>query len=142
MSTEENKAIFRRFVQEVMNQGNLSTIDELFAPEFIGHVGLPPVPPMTREGVKALFSMYHNAFTGFHATIEQLIAEDDKVVGLLIATGIHTGNFLGIPVTGKQVSFRTMDIFRLVDGKIVEHWAMPDQYDLRKQLGAIPPIGK
>ena len=68
MPTEENKAIFRKFVEEVMNQGNLPVVDELFAPEFVGHIGLPPVPLMSREGVKALFSMYHYAFSDFHAT--------------------------------------------------------------------------
>lgn len=142
MSTKENKAIFRRFVDEVMNQGKLSAIDELFAPEFIGHINLPPVPPMNREGVKSLFSMYHNAFSGLQTTIEDLIAEDDKVVGFLIVRGTHTGNFMGIPATRKQIAFRTMDIFRITDKKIVEHWAMPDQFSLRQQLGAIPPIGR
>jgi len=142
MPTEENKAIFRKFVEDVMNHGNLPVVDELFAPEFIGHIGLPPVPSMSREGVKALFSMYHYAFSDFHATIELLMAEGDKVVGLLTVSGTHTGNFAGISQTGKQVNFRTMDIFRLVDGTIVEHWAMPDQYSLRQQLGAIPPARK
>jgi steroid delta-isomerase-like uncharacterized protein len=142
MSVVENKAIFRRFVDEVMNQGKLSTIDELFAPEFVGHINLPPVPPMNREGVKSLFAMYHNAFSVLQTTIEDLIAEDDKVVGFLILKGTHTGNFMGIPATGKQIAFRTMDIFRIADEKIVEHWAMPDQFSLRQQLGAISPTGQ
>jgi steroid delta-isomerase-like uncharacterized protein len=141
MSSVENKTIFRRFVEEVMNQGKLSTIDELFAPEFIGHINLPPVPTMNREGVKSLFAMYRSAFSNLETTIEDLIAEDDKVVGFLILRGTHTGNFMGIPATGKQIAFRTMDIFRIDDDKIVEHWAMPDQFSLRQQLGAISPTG-
>ena len=142
MSTAENKAIFRRFVDEVMNQGKISTIDELFAPDFVGHVQLPPAPAMNREGVKLLFSMYQSAFSGFQATIEDLIAEGDKVVGLLTVRGTHTGNFVGIPPTGKRVTFQTMDIFRTVGDKIVEHWAMPDQFSLRQQLGVIPSPGQ
>ena len=137
MSTEENKVIFRRFVAEVMNQGKLPVIDELFAPDFVGHINLPPVPSMNREGVKSLFAMYHSAFSNLETTIEDLIAEDDKVVGLLILRGTHAGNFMGIPATGKQIAFRTMDIFRIEDEKIVEHWAMPDQFSLRQQLGVI-----
>jgi len=142
MSTEENKAIFHRFVDEVMNQGKLSTIDELFAAGFVGHINLPPTPPMNRAGVKSLFSMYHSAFSGLQTTIEDLIAEDDKIVGFLVVRGTHTGNFMGIPATGKHIAFRTVDIFRIADKKIVEHWAMPDQFSLRQQLGAIPSIGQ
>jgi len=142
MSTVDNKAIFRRFVDEVMNQGKLSAIDELFALDFIGHINLPPAPPMNREGVKLLFSMYHSAYSGLQTTIEDLIAEENKVIGFLILRGTHTGNFMGIPATGKQIAFRTMDIFRITDRKIVEHWAMPDQFSLRQQLGVIPPTGQ
>lgn len=142
MSVAANKVIFRRFVDEVMNQGDMSTIDELFAPDLVGHIQLPPAPTMNREGVKSLFSMYRSAFSGFQATIEDLIAEGDKVVGLLTVCGRHTGNFVGIPPTGKQVTFQTMDIFRTVGNKIVEHWAMPDQFALRQQLGVIQPAGK
>jgi steroid delta-isomerase-like uncharacterized protein len=140
--TARGKALFRRFVDEVMNQGKLATIDELFAPDFVGHVQLPPAPPMNREGVKALFSMYHSAFSGFQAEIEDLIAEGDKVVGLLTASGTHTGSFAGIPATGKRVRFRTMDIFRIAGDQIVEHWAMPDQYGLRRQLGLMSSPGE
>jgi predicted SnoaL-like aldol condensation-catalyzing enzyme len=141
MSAADNKAIFRRFVAEVMNQGNISAIDELFAPDFVGHIHLPPAPPMNREDVKLLFSTYHSAFSGFQATIEDLIAEGDKVVGRLTARGTHTGTFAGIRPTGKQVTFQTIDIFRTIGDTIVEHWAMPDQFGLRQQLGVIPPLG-
>ena len=142
MSVDQNKALFRHFVAEVMNQGNIAAIDELFTPDFVGHVQLPPAPPMKRDGVKMLFTMYRQAFSGFHAEIEELIAEEDRVAGLLIASGTHVGSFMGIPATGKQIAFRTMDIFRIRDGKIAEHWAMPDQFGLRQQLGAIPTPGQ
>ena len=121
-----------------MNQGNITSINEHFAPNFVGHVQLPPIPPMNREGVKELFSAYHSAFSSFQATIEVLLAEEDKVCGLLTVRGKHTGNFLGISPTNKPVTFRTMDIFRIADGKILEHWAMPDQFGLQQQLGVIP----
>lgn len=139
MLTKDNKAIFRLFVEEVMNLGNISAIDELFTSDFVGHVQLPPAPTMTREDVRRLFTMYHSAFSGFRADIDQLIAEEDKVVGLLIASGTHTAKFMDIPATGMQVTFRTVDIFRMKGGKIAEHWAMPDQFGLRQQLGVIPP---
>jgi steroid delta-isomerase-like uncharacterized protein len=130
----ESKAIFREFVELVMNRGDLSAIDELFAAEFVGHVRLPPAPTLDREGVKALFATYRSAFSGFHTTIDQLIAEGDRIAGLLTARGTHTGSFMGIPATNREVAFRTMDIFRIAEGKIAEHWAMPDQFGLRQQL--------
>lgn len=142
MSAADNKAIFRQFVDEVINRGHIAAIDTFFAPDFVGHVQLPPAPAMTREGVKALFSMYHSAFPGLQATIEELIAEGDRVAGLLTVRGIHTGAFAGIPPTGRQIAFQTMDIFRIAGGNIAEHWAMPDQFGLRQQLGAIPSPGR
>ena len=140
--TEQSKVIFRRFVRDVMNRGDFRLIDELFADDFVGHVQLPPAPPMNRAGVKALFAMYHSAFSDFEAIIDELIAEGDKVAGLITVTGTHTGNFAGISATGNRVRFRTMDIFRIENDKIVEHWAMPDQYSLRQQLGVIPTPGQ
>jgi len=140
MSTAGNKAIFRQFVDEVMNRRKLSTIDELMAPDLVEHEQLPPGIPMNREGVKLLFSMYHGAFSDIQVTIEDLIAEGDTVVGRLTVSGTHTGNFAGIPPTGKRVTFQLMDIFRTVGDTIVEHWGMPDQFGLLQQLGLIPPL--
>src|SRR5262249_12026991 len=95
---------------------------------------------MNREGVKLLFLMYHSAFSDIQVTIEDIIAEGDKVVGRLTVCGTHTGNFAGIPPTGKRVTFQLMDIFRMVGDTIVEHWGIPDQFGLLQQLGVIPPL--
>lgn len=139
MSIQDNKALFRQFVKEVMNQGNLAAVDELMSPEFVEHIPLPPTMPRDREGVKLIFAMYQRTFSDFQATIEDLIAEGDKVVGYLTLRGRHTGAFAGFPPTGRAITFQTIDIFRIADGKIVEHWGIPDQFALHQQLAAHSP---
>jgi steroid delta-isomerase-like uncharacterized protein len=138
MSTEQNKALFRRFVDELLNHGNMSLADELLAPDFVEHEELPPGIPQNREGVKHLTTMLRSAFPDFKATIHDIIAEDDKVVVRMTWTGTQKGEFMGIPPTGKSVSFEVLDIVRIAGGKLVEHWGQMDNMRLMQQLGVIP----
>lgn len=138
MSTEQNKALARQLVEEVMNQGNISMIDEIINPDFVEHEELPPGIPPGREAPKAMFSMLRSAFPDFKATIDDLIAEGDKVVIRHTWTGTHKGEFMGIPPTGKSVSFGVIDIIRIADGKFVEHWGQMDQMAMMQQLGVAP----
>lgn len=136
MSIEQNKALVSRLVEEILNQKNLSVIDETFSSDFVENEELPPGIPPGREAPRALFSMLHNAFPDFKATIEHLIAEGDNVVLHMTWTGTQEGEFMGMPPTGKRMSINVIDIVRVADGKYVEHWGVMDQAALMQQLGA------
>lgn len=138
MSEKQNKAIVRRFVEEIFNRGNMSVADELMAPDFVEHEELPPGIPRDREGVKQMTTMMRSAFPDFKATIEDIIAEGNKVVIRMTWSGTQKGEFMGIAPTGKSVSIGVIDIIRIADGKLVEHWGQMDSMGMMQQLGAIP----
>jgi steroid delta-isomerase-like uncharacterized protein len=137
MGTEENKAVVRRINDELISQGKTEVADELFAPTFVDHSAFPGVPP-TREGVKQLFTMFRAAFPDLHVTIQDQVAEGDKVVTRNTFHGTQHGDLMGIPPSGKQVSFGAIDILRVVDGRAVDHWTVVDQLGLMQQLGVVP----
>ena len=142
MSIEQNKALFRRMLEEALNQGNISLIDELVAPDFVEHEEVPPGAPAGREGVKMMFTMLRGAFPDLKATVDDVIAEGDKVVVRSTWSGTHKGEFMGIPPTGKRVSFGVIDIVRYADGKMVEHWGQMDNLGMLQQLGVAPAPGE
>ena len=142
MSTEQNKALVRQMVEEVFNRGNTSRADEFLAPDFVEREELPPGMPRDREGVKQLTAMMRSAFPDFKATIDDIVAEGDKVVIRQTWSGTQKGEFMGIPPTGKSVSFGVFDILRMAGGKCVEHWGQMDSMSLMQQLGAIPAPGQ
>jgi steroid delta-isomerase-like uncharacterized protein len=139
MSLDENKTLVRRFVEEVQNQHNLDAIDELFSPAFVDHSGTAGLPGI--EGTKAFFHMMITTFPDMHFTIQQQLAESDQVLTHKTFHGTHQGEFMGIPGTGKQVSFDVMDILTVRDGKITDHWTVGDFLGMLQQLGAIPNPG-
>jgi steroid delta-isomerase-like uncharacterized protein len=139
MSTEANKAVLQRFVEEVMNKKNLAAIDDLYAADAVEHV--PGGPPLDREGAKQFLAMLLTAFPDLHETIEDAIAEEDRVVTRSTYRGTHKGEFQGIPPTGKQVTITGIHLTRVADGKMVEDWANFDQLGMLQQLGVIPPMG-
>lgn len=138
MSIEQNKAIVRQLVEEVINQNNLSLAAEIMAADIIQHEEMPPGVPDGVEGTKMLFAMLHTAFPDFKATINDLIAEDDKVVVFMTWNGTQDGDWMGMPPSGKQMSINVIDIFRVADGKLVEHWGISDTMAMMQQLGAMP----
>ena len=142
MSTEQNKALVRRLVEEVINQGNVSVIDELAMPDFVEHEELPPGIPPGLEGSKAMFTMLRSGFPDLNATIEHLIAEGDEVVLHMTWRGTHTGEFMGIPPTGNSISVNVIDIMRVAEGKFVEHWGVMDSMAMMHQLGVVPAPGE
>ena len=139
MTTEANKAIIRRIVEEIQNRDNLALIDELLAPNFVNHTPAPGLPP-DREGIKQLLSMFRAAFPDGSMTIEDMIAEGDKVVSRKTYRGTHQGEFLGIPPTGRHITVGLIDMMRLVDGQVVEHWNVGDDLSMLQQLGVLPPL--
>jgi predicted ester cyclase len=137
MSLEENKALFRRFVEEVENQKNPDRIDEFFAADYLDH-NPPPFGVPGIEGLKQAMQMFFSAFPDLHVEVEDLVAEGDKVVGRLTVTGTHQGEMMGIAATGKRISMAEIHIVRYSGGKVVEHWGIEDNMSMMQQLGVIP----
>jgi steroid delta-isomerase-like uncharacterized protein len=134
---ERNKAVVRRFIEEVQNQKDWNAYDELNAEDFV-NLSAPPGVPSDRDGGKMFLGAFLNAFPDSQVTIEDMIAEGDQVVTKKTFTGTHTAELNGIPPTGKRVSITYVDILRLRDGKIIEHWLSMDQLSFMQQLGALP----
>ena len=140
--SEENKALYRKFVDEVINKKNLAAIDELMASDYIEHDEMPPGMASGVEGMKQMMGMFFSAFSDLQTTTEDVIAEGDRVVGRHVFTGTHSGDFMGIPATGKRVSIGEIHIVRIVNGKGVEHWGQVDMMGMMQQLGVIPAPGQ
>ena len=131
MSLEENKAIVLRWI-EAYNKHNLDSFDEFIAPDYVDHTH--QVGP---EGLKQLFNMGFKAFPDWYETIEDIIVEGDKVWVRLTYTGTYTGEWRGLAPTGKKVTMTAVDIYRIVNGKLIEYWNVSDGLDFFKQLGVI-----
>lgn len=138
LSPEENKVKVRRFIEEVVNKGNLTTVDELFHSEYVLHIQSSAEPIRGAEPVKRTSAMFRSAFPDWHDTIEDVIASGDRVVTRWTESGTHKGEFQGIAPTGRQVRLTGIDIFRLKDGKIVEQWVQMDMIGMMQQLGVAP----
>lgn len=136
MSLQENKALVRRFVEEVQSQHNLAALDEVLSPDFVDFSGM--TNPPTREGSRQFFAMMFAAFPDMRFTIRQQIAEGDKVMTHKTFEGTHRGPFMGIPATGNQVAFDVIDIFTVAGGKMTEHWTVGDMFRMMQQLGVVP----
>ncbi len=139
MSTEDNKTLMSRFLEEVFNKKKLAALDEFIAPNQVDHT-LPPFLPTTPEGTKQAINIFLKAFPDVHLTVEDMIAEGDKVVIRYTSRGTQKGAFMGIPPTGKQMTVSSIIIARIADGKIVEEWGLDDQMGMLQQLGIIPVL--
>jgi predicted SnoaL-like aldol condensation-catalyzing enzyme len=137
---ERNKAVIRRFVEQVQNDNDWDAYDELNDPEFVNLSAPPGVPP-DREGGKMFLQSFANGFPDARFTIDDMVAEGDRVVTKKTVSATHTGEFAGIPPTGNRVELTYVDILRLRDGRIVEHWLSMDQLTFMQQLGVIPTQG-
>jgi steroid delta-isomerase-like uncharacterized protein len=140
MSIEANKEVVKRFVEEVQNQHNMEVVDQLFAADYNDHASGPGMVP-GKEGFKQFYGMMVQSFPDIHATIHDQIAEGDKVVTRKTFRGTQTGEYMGVPPAGKQIELSVIDIFRIADGKIAEHWMQADILGMMQQLGMLPPPG-
>jgi steroid delta-isomerase-like uncharacterized protein len=131
--SEANKALVSRVVNEAQTQGNLDVVDEIFADDFIDHTPFPGVPP-TREGVKMLFGYLRGAFPDLRVCVHEQIADDEKVVTRKSFEGTHRGEFMGVPATGRPVSFEVIDILTFRNDRIIEHRVMFDRLGIQQQL--------
>jgi steroid delta-isomerase-like uncharacterized protein len=143
MSIEQNKALAREMVEELFNRGNIDRADDFLSADFVEQEELPPGVPSGREGVKQLTAMMRAAFPDFRATVEDIVAESDKVVVRQTWSGTHTGgDFMGVPAAGGRISVGVIDIIRIEGGKFAEHWGVMDVMGMMQQLGAIPSPGQ
>ncbi len=138
----ENKAVIRRYYREVWEQGELGVIDELFAPDVELHMPGVPEDPFGPAPVKQLAAMAKTAFPGLRVTIEDLIAERDKIVATVSLHGPHDGTAQGASPLEAAAAWRRIDVFRLHRGRIVEHWSDRDDHALLQRLGVAPPLGE
>jgi steroid delta-isomerase-like uncharacterized protein len=139
MSTETNKALARRWIEEVWNKGELSLIEELIAPSYVLHD--PTRPGLKgREGIRESITGFRAAFPDFLFTLEDQLAEEDQVVIRYTVQGTHLGPFMGIPATGRHGNLTGIDIYRISHGKIEEAWSNWDTLGMLQQMGILPPM--
>ena len=137
MSEEDrDNALSRSFYEVLWSQGNLEAMLELVVKDFFDHHPLPGVPPW-REGLTALVTTWRTAFLDMRETVKDLISEGDKVVGRFTMRGTHSGEFMGVPPTGRSVAMSGIDFVRVAGGKIAEFWYGEHLLELMQQVGAI-----
>ena len=140
MSTEQNKDLTRRLYAAV-SSGDFDVLDQIVSPNFIEHEMVDPGIPAGREGLKALFKMVRQAMPDMVMTPENIVVEGDQVAVRAVMTGTQTGEFQGIPASGKQVEITVMDLHRIENDQFAEHWGVSDMLALMTQIGAIPAPG-
>jgi steroid delta-isomerase-like uncharacterized protein len=140
MSTEENKAIVRRFAEEILNEKKLDQADEIMAQDYIDHGAMPGQAPGL-EGFKGKGAMWVAAVPDLRVRTEDMFAEGDRVAVRWTAEGTHQGELLGVPATGKRFLFTGLSIFRVAEGKVAEQWEEWDKLDLMRQLDVLPAPG-
>ena len=133
-TTSAHKALVRRFIDEIFDQGSLQAVDRLVTPDFVSH-GIPGSGP---EVMKAAIARIAPALSDGKHEIHDLVAEGDFVAVRLTSTAVQSGPFMGMPASGKRYTIEEIHIFRIRDGKVVAHWHQFDQMGMMKQLGALP----
>ncbi|MDQ3965685.1 MAG: ester cyclase [Actinomycetota bacterium] len=137
--SEGNKALARREVEEIFTQGKLDMAEEIYASDFVDHDLVLPREMHGPEEMKEYVGMYRSAFPDLKVTLEDQVAEGDKVVNRWTAQGTHLGEYMGIAPTGKEVRFAGIHISRIdQEGKIAENWEVYDLMGLMRQIGAVP----
>jgi steroid delta-isomerase-like uncharacterized protein len=135
MTDEQNKDVVRKVIEEAFNRGNVDVLDELYAPGYREHqFGMPP----TMEGFKSSILGLRHAFPDLSLTIEETTAEGDKVWLRMTARGTQRDEFMGIPPTGRRMEVAVFDMCRLENGRITDHWGVPDRFALMSQIGGSP----
>jgi steroid delta-isomerase-like uncharacterized protein len=135
-TTADNTALVRRFVDEIFVAGRPEAVDELLDDAFVGHTWPSTGDP--KADLKAAIERVSTGLADPEFTIEDVIAEGDRVAVRLTSAATHVGEFMGMPATGKRYSIQEIHIFRVADGKVVEHWHQFDQMGMMRQLGLMP----
>jgi steroid delta-isomerase-like uncharacterized protein len=135
-NTETNKKIVTEFIDALFTRGDLGAIDAYLSEDFVSH-DAPFGASADREGFRTAGRIQRAGFPDWHSDVHLLIAEDDLVTELFTASGTHRGEFMGVPATGRVMSLRGINIFRLRDGLITERWGRLDDLGFMKQLGLV-----
>ena len=138
MTSEEHKALVRRFWEEVFNQKRLERADAYVAQDYLDHGALPGQGPGLEGAKRQRWALYFAAIPDLHATIDDMVAEGDKVSVRFTVTGTQEGELMGVAPTGKRFDVAAMCIYRIAEGKVAEQWEQIDMLGLMRQLGAIP----
>lgn len=139
----DNKAVMRRVYEEIFNQGNIALADELITPDCIDHAVDAPMPVPNGPGpIKGFVSWFRTAFPDAHWTIDDLVADGNEVAGIVTLRGTHTGEYRGVPPTGKEVNITGVVIFRVDEGRVVERWGGFDALGLLEQIGIGAQMGQ
>jgi steroid delta-isomerase-like uncharacterized protein len=133
--SEQNKTLARRWFEDLFSRGNLDVANEILSAEFVDH--LTHEDERGLEELKHYVSIYRSAFPDIQDSVEDIVAEGDKVVVRWLSSGTHQGEFMGVAPTGRHVTFTGMRLFRIADNKIVESWVNIDERGLQEQLGAV-----
>ena len=141
MSTEQNKVIVRRIFDEIFNKGDAAAADRLVAPDLVEHAAVP-LCATGPETINQVAAWCQRTLPDVHFGIDDMVAEGDRVMVRLTLTGTNQGQFQGRPPTGKRVAQPQMHVFRLFDGKMVEHWEVRDDLSMMQQLGVVPAHGQ
>ena len=140
-SSDAAKAVVRRNTEEVQGRGNFKLFEELFADDFVDHTPQPNTTP-NKDGVRVLYHTLRAAFPDFRPEIHWQAADGELVTTFKTYHGTHQGPFLGVAPTGKKIHFETVDVMRVHNGKITEHWGVANLFSLMQQLGAWPAAEK
>lgn len=136
MPADENKALIRRFYEEVWDRGNTDFAYEVFADDYVRHDLRPTDPPAGPEGQKKIADDFRSAFPDLKVTVDLVVGGDDYVVGRWTASGTHLGSWAGLAPTGRHATFSAANIFRFENGKVVEIWNHRDDFGLFEQIGS------
>lgn len=137
MKIEKNKILIERYFEEVWNQGKLEVLDEIIDADYINHSPGMPNPERGPQGLKPIVAGIRKAFPDLKFEIKNMVVTDEQVAIHCIMHGTHKADLFGIPPTGKVITVNQMQIERIIDGKIVEHWRQSDDLGLLQQLGQI-----
>jgi steroid delta-isomerase-like uncharacterized protein len=132
-----SKELYRRWIDEAWTKGNVDVLDDMHTPDFFDHSELPGVSPDT-AGMKQFIAGLHAAFPDLAITIEDMVAEGDRLVGRWVMTGTNTGSFNGMPVTGRPVTLSGFDLLRVEGDRFAEVWGVADIAGMLQQLGVMP----
>jgi len=135
--SEENKALARRWA-DIFAQGNLDLVDEIYAPDFVGHDPAMPEDIRGVEGAREVYNMFLSAFPDAEVTIEDQLAEGDMVTTRWTGRGTHQGDLMGVPPSGNRVEVPGITISRIEGGKVAEEWEVYDALGMMQAIGAVP----
>lgn len=138
MTTQQNKDLVRRYVENVLNQGDLAEADELVAPDAVMYHAGAPGPIRGLDAIKLFVSAFRASFPDLRSPLEDMVAEGDRVMVRFTWSGTQQGDFQGIPPTGRRFTVTGSGLYRIQDGKIAEVWAEFDTLALLTQLGVMP----